>query len=226
MFKFANTYKELYAFSIILAILFYFLSNLKKTNLISIIIVILVSYFIYIYVVKISHEKDNDITTRENMLNNDIKDRKEVNSQAFYIDKFPKKLKYLKQSEQLMSVLTNIRFVKKFNKSLYGDLILHMNKLMKIYIYILSNRYDVNMSLQLFIDTRDIIMEHLNSLVMIVPEKMKHTYGFNAYEEIDISINDFTKTTDKMISVMNNYSKIHLGKEHTIDTKYKPYEKN
>jgi hypothetical protein len=101
-----------------------------------------------------------------------------------------------------------------------------MNKLMKIYIYILSDRYDIYIYIPIFNDIVNDILEILYSFVFVVPNRFKHIYGFNPSEEIDKSIFDFRTKLEKMLIVLNNYGKIEKKKIYIDIYKYNPYEKN
>ena len=97
---------------------------------------------------------------------------------------------------------------------------------MKIYIYILSNRYELNTYLPIFNDTKDNILELFYSLIFIIPKKFKHIYGFDPYKEIERSLEDFRNKTDKMLNILINFGKINKGYDYINFNKYIPYEKN
>jgi len=95
-----------------------------------------------------------------------------------------------------------------------------------IYIYILSDRYDIYIYIPIFNDIVNDILEILYSFVFVVPNRFKHIYGFNPSEEIDKSIVDFRTKLEKMLIVLNNYGKIEKKKIYIDIYKYNPYEKN
>ena len=111
---FENVYTEVYIIMIILALLFFLFSKISINHLIIVIIILLISYALYFYLQRISNDKQNNIAYVQNTLDMDIKDRTETNEKLFYIDKFPKKIKYLKNNEKLIDIITNIRFIKKY----------------------------------------------------------------------------------------------------------------
>lgn len=222
MLLFEYIYTEIYITLILLSILFLLLHKLKGHTLLVIIIVLIVGYIAYYYLNEIADNTATSNTNLKKTIDDDIQGRKEKHDDTFFTRAFPKKLKYLKESNELMSVATNIRFVKKFNKSVYADLLLNMNGLMKLYIYILSQRYSSD-QVQQFIDYRDKILELMHSFIIIVPETLKHTYGFNAYDEIHKSIEDFTVHSRGMLNVLDDFCKIHLKQVYVPIDKYKPY---
>lgn len=212
--KFENVNLEIYILIIILSLVFFIISNKNISTLLSIIIILLLTYSSYIYLNILSNNKDTTVLKQKYLLDDDIKDRNEISENIFYIDKFATNLKYLKKNQKLIDIASNIRFIRKFNKTRYGDILLNMNKLTKIYIYILSNRYDFKSSLPLFIDIRENILEIMNSLVLIIPATMKHSYGIKPHEEIIKSINEFSTYTSDMIDIMKKYATIHLNENY------------
>lgn len=220
---FNNVHKELYVIILSLAFVFSFMSTLNQRYLLSIVIIVMVSYISYLYLVDVSNKKEKDGSTMIDTVIKDIEGRSETNNHIFYVDKFSKKMKYLAYNNELMRVLTNIRFIRKFNRSVYGDIVLNMDKMMKIYVYMLSDRYDINAYMPMFIDVKNAVLDILQSLVMIVPQRMKHTYGVDTYEEIDRTTNDFIEVSKKMIGIISKYARMHPYKEYIMDTMYEPH---
>jgi hypothetical protein len=219
----ANIYTEFYVAIFTLAFLFFLFSKVNINKLVIVIILILISYALYFYLNTLSANKETNIAYVQNTIDTDIQDRKEVNEKNFYIDKFPKKIKYLKQNTKLVDIITNLRFIRKFNKTIYGDIILNANKLMKVYIYILAGRYDAEVYLSIFTDIKDNILELIQSLIIIIPEKLKHTYGIDTYAEISNSLQEFTQYSQEMLITLEKYAKIHEKKVYIPDTKWKAY---
>lgn len=223
MIKFNNIYIEFYIFAFILAVIFYLFNNIKTNYLISIIIIILLGIGIYVYLDDLSTQKDVSLKYIENTLDNDIRERKETNEKLFYIDKFPKKVKYLKENKELMDIVTNLRFTIKFNKTRYSDLILNMNKMMKVYMYILAGRYDPVQYIPVFTDINDNIIEIMYSLFVIIPDSLKHIYGLDPHTEIYRSIYDFMIQSRKMLHVLEKFAIVHNGAVYVPDSTCKPY---
>ena len=221
-----NEVMNIYTYIIILAIIYYMLNKNKSSILLSIIIIIIVFYYIN------NNIKDNDVknTKRSNIkeetIKNEVKDIVEVNSNNFYINKNDKNAKFLIKNTEFMDILFNIRFIKRFDKTRYSNMIINMDKLMKIYIYILADRYDINVYLPLFNDIKNNIIEIFYSLIFVVPNKFKHIYGFDPEVEIDNSLDKFRKKVKDMITVITNYAKIGKEKVYINNDKYTPYEKN
>ena len=221
-----NEVMNIYTYIIILAIIYYMLNKNKSSILLSIIIIIIVFYYIN------NNIKDNDVknTKRSNIkeetIKNEVKDIVEVNSNNFYINKNDKNAKFLIKNTEFMDILFNIRFIKRFDKTRYSNMIINMDKLMKIYIYILADRYDINVYLPLFNDIKNNIIEIFYSLIFVVPNKFKHIYGFDPEVEIDNSLDKFRKKVKDMITVITNYAKIGKEKVYINNDKYAPYEKN
>jgi len=223
MIIFDNIYIEFYIIIVILAIIFYLFRNIDVSKLVLIIIILMLSYGFYLYLMKLSDDKKNMVLSKENTIDSDIINRADIADTNFYIKNFPKKLIYLKRNEEFMNIIFNIRFIKKFSKSRYSDLLLNLDKLMKIYIYILADRYNGYHYLPIFVDIRNNILELLYSLIIIIPAKLKHTYGFDSYTEITKSTEDFIAQSRNMIEVLEAYSKIEKKIPYLHDTKYQAY---
>ena len=223
MIIFNNIYKEFYWLLLFLAIIFFYISKTNPNILLAIVIIILISYYLYMYLNNLSEKKEIDINKNEISIMKDIADRKEMYTENYYVKIFPKNIKYLFNDDNLMNIITNIRFVKKFDKAKYTDIILYTEKLMKIYIYILSDRYDAETYIQNFMDIRYSILEIFYSLIIVVPDKLNHAYGLDTYKEINKSTNDFLIYSRKMLKTLENYAKIEKGIKYIQDNKYRAY---
>jgi Ca2+/Na+ antiporter len=211
-----------YTSILLLSFLFFVFSQLTLQFSISVIIIILLSYYFGIYYRKKLDEQDETNQELSKAIDKDIGDRKETFAKFVSLGVVPKELKFLKKNKKLMRILTNIDFVKKFDKTRYSDILLNANQLMKIYIYTLSQRYTIINGLTLFVDIRDNIIELLYSVIMVVPQNVKHSYGFEPYQEIDKTIEDFLDTSRKMLEILEKFS-IKQKELYIPDTKYKPY---
>ena len=211
---------------IILAIIYYILSKNKSAILLTIIIIIIAFFYINNYIKENDIKSKGDITMKEDKIRDEVKDIVELDTDNFYINKNNKKAKFLVKNSEFMNILFNIRFIKRFDKTRYSNMIINMDKLMKIYIYILADRYDINTYLPIFTDIKDNIIEIFYSLIFVIPNKFKHIYGFDPQVEIDKSLKDFRTKTKNMITVITNYSKIGKEEVYLNIHKYIPYEKN
>jgi len=216
-----------YYYSLILiSVIFYIISKYNTSVLISIIIVIGIFFYIDNNIKKNISEKNNDEIIKNEGLESVVKDVSDVNTDNYYIGNNNKNVKYLIKNKEFVSILYNIRFIKKYDNARYTKLIIYMNKLMKIYIYILSDRYTLNTYLPIFTDTKNDIIEIFYSLIFVIPERFNHIYGFNPHEEIDKSLSDFRVKIKYMLSVMINYGSVSKNNIHINMEKYRPFEKN
>ena len=211
---------------IILAVIYYILSKNKSSILLTIIIIIIAFYYIDSYI------KDNDAQFKADgikkveKIQNEMKDIVELTTDNFYIKKNNKNVKFLIKNKEFMDILFNIRFIKKFDKTRYTNMIINMDKIMKIYIYILADRYDTNTYLPIFTDIKNNVIEIFYSLIFVVPNQFKHIYGFDPQTEIDKSLTDFRNKIKDMLTVITNYAKIGKQIVYINNNKYMPYEKN
>jgi len=217
---------QYYYIVILFAMLFYILSKRESPILLTIIILFAVFYYYN------SYRKDNeaqfkaDNSRKEDKIRDEVKDVVELATDNFYIHKNNKEIKYLLKNKEFMDILFNIRFIKRFDKTRFSNMIVNMDKLMKIYVYILADRYDVNTYLPIFNDIKNNIYEIFYSLIFVVPNQFKHIYGFDPQTEIDKSLSDFRKKIKDMLTVITNYAKIGKQKVYVNNDKYAPYEKN
>jgi hypothetical protein len=215
-----------YYIIIILTIFYYILSKNNSSILLSIIIIIFAFYYINNYIKENDIINNTDNNIKKENIQREVKDIIEVSNDNIYVNKNNKNTKYLIKNNEFMDILFNIRFVKKFDKTKYSNMIINMDKLMKIYIYILADRYDINTYLPIFTDIKNNIIEIFYSLIFVIPNKFKHIYGFDAQIEIDKSLEDFRSKIKYMITVITNYAKIGKEEVYLNIHKYIPYEKN
>jgi len=211
---------------LLISVIFYIISKYNTSILISIIIVIGIFFYIDNNIKNNISEKNNDEIIKKEGLESVVKNISYVNTDNYYIGNNNKNVKYLIKNNEFVSILYNIRFIKKYDNAKYAKLIIYMNKLMKVYIYILSDRYTLNTHLPIFTDTKNDIIEIFYSLIFIIPERFNHIYGFIPQDEIDKSLKDFRVKIKYMLSVIINYGKVGKNNIHINMEKYRPFEKN
>jgi hypothetical protein len=209
---------------LILAIIFFLISMQKLNILIAIIIIIIIAYF---YFNKINdYNNDNRLTDKNiiSSLNNDIKARQYISDENYFLKKFPNKIKYLQKDKELLNIILNIRFIKRYDSVKYTNIIFHIDKFYKIYMFILANRYNIKDYFNTFIILRNTIIRELYSLYLILPIKMKYYYGFDSFNELKISITKFIEYSRKLITILERYGYQEKEIYYLDDTKYKPYD--
>jgi hypothetical protein len=215
-----------YIASLLLAIIFFLISNKNINILISIIIIIIIGYF---YFNKIYEYNDVNKSTKANLiknLNSDIKDRKFTNDNLYYLKKFPNKILHLHKDETLLNIILNIRFIKQYDFEKFTNLINYFEKFYKIYIFILSDRYDIKYYFSIFVSLRNTIIKEMYSVFIILPQKMKNNFGFNSFDELNKSIKDFIIYSRKLITILERYGYYEKKVYYLEDTKVKPFEYN
>lgn len=217
---------QYYYVIILFAVLYYILSKRNPPVLLSIIILIIIFYYYNTYRKENETQFKADSSKKEDRIRDEVKDVVELSTDNFYIHKNSKDIKYLVKNKEFMDILFNIRFIKRFDKTRYSNMIVNLDKLMKIYIYILADRYDVNTYLPIFNDIKNTVLEIFYSLIFVVPNQFKHIYGFDPQSEIDKSLSDFRNKTKQMLTVITNYARIGQKKVYVNNDKYMPYEKN
>ena len=76
----------------------------------------------------------------------------------------------------LLKIILNIRFIKQYDYEKYTNLINYFEKFYKIYIFILSDRYDIKQYFSIFISFRNKIIKELYSVFIILPQKMRNNF--------------------------------------------------
>lgn len=221
-----DKYSNIYIYILILSIIFYILNLLDKKKLLVILIIIIIGYFFYLRYINIQNNIETNNKILSNKINNNLNNSSNnIYSNNYNINKIPKNFKFLLKDDMLVKILLNIEFIKKFNKSRYTDILIISNKMMQIYIYILSDIYHPNLYLSTFTDLRENILELLHSIILIIPIKFKYTYGIDPIYELNKSIKEFTMRTRKLITIIENYSKYEKNNIYIEDTLYTPYNK-
>jgi hypothetical protein len=134
--------------------------------------------------------------------------RREVASDAFNIATVSKKqLAFLKENQELMRIARDIRFVSVFDKARFEDILIHMDKMQKVYMYILAGRYYPRSYVPTFVDLRALIQEMLYSLVLITPDTFKNVYGISdPLQVVHRNIDAFTVISRRMLTTLQSYS--------------------
>lgn len=216
-----------YYFAILLLALIFFYLSVKNTSiLLTIIIIIIIGYYYFNKIAVYDNSLVNNFNNKIKLINGDIKDREVIYNDNYYLKKFPVAIKYLKYDEYLIELLLNIRFLRVFDDGKYTNIILLIEKLMKLYIFMLGNRYDINTYFNTFTSVRTNIIKELYSIYIIVPDKFIYIYKINPFDEIKKTIHDFITHSRKMLITVENYAYNNKGIYYLEDTKYKPYEKN
>ena len=129
---------------IILAIIFFLISTKSISILLSIIIIIIIGYYYFNKIDDFQKTIENNFNNKIKLINTDIKDNELFNDSNYFLNKFPVNIKYLKYDNYLIELLLNIRFIKIFDNAKYIYLIGSIEKFMKLYIFMLGDRYDIN----------------------------------------------------------------------------------
>jgi len=220
-------YYNYYIAALILSLIYFIISRQSLTILISIIIIIIISYF-YINKIK-DYDNDNKKNFKNQIaeLNNDIQYRQYLtDNNNYYLKKFPNEIKYLIKDQTLLDIVLNIRYTKRYDLEKYTNILFHIDKLYKIYMFILSGRYNINKYFDIFVDLRNMIIREMYAIYVILPVEMKYNYGFNSFDELKKSIDNFINYSRNMIKILERYGYQEKKVYYLKDMKYKPYEKN
>lgn len=214
-----NNHSNLIIILFVIAIIYNVFSNSETTTILSVIL-LMIGGSIYISMYSSSklekNEYDTDMISKPKKADIDTiieqrmkqNDRTATPSTSYYIKSFPTKgLKYLRENEKMLPIAKNLVYLQVFDKGRYEDLLLLMDRLQKIYMYILVGRYECRQGLNTFMDIRDLLLKTLYSFYIVLPMKTKHMYGLDPHGELDKSINGLTALTRYMITVLENYAR-------------------
>ena len=212
---------------------FYFMRSTQNEVLVGILIMTLWAWIALGYLDGKSDEIEASASSTLGFLK-DAEKRKasgavEIVSDVYDVSRIPHQgLKYVAGNKDFVAIINDLNFVKIFDKSRYLDLVVHMDKLQKNYVFTLSKRARSRDNVPIFVDLRDAVLEILYSLYLIVPPKLRHTYGIHPYNVIRENIRRFHAHTDRMLQVLHNFNKgapyfthsipggYENGKEHVL----------
>ena len=203
---------DIWVFVIFGSIAFFYLRSARTDILLALIIASIWALVAYMFLAekskviekseKSAHASILDIEERAKM------GHKEIISDVVEVTRIPRQgLKYIGKNKTFVDIINDLKFVKIFDKSRYQDIIVHMDKLQKTYSYILSKRIKAREHVPIFVDLADAVKELLYSLYLVVPPKLRHTYGIHPYNVLRGNIETFHKTIDKMTRVLYNFNK-------------------
>lgn len=210
----------------ILALIFFILSTKNISILLTIIIIIIIGYYYFTQIYIFDEKKITNFNNKIKLISNDIKDRENFNDENYILKIFPIVIRYLRHDDFLIELILNIRFLKVFDNAKYTNIIASLEKFMKLYIFMLGDRYDINLYFSTFLLLRNSIIKELYSTYVILPNKFIYIFKINPFDEIKKSIYNFIKHSRKMIITIQNYAYNNKNIKYLEDTKYKPYQKN
>jgi hypothetical protein len=216
-------YEYYYLLILLLAFIFFLISYRDIKTLVSIIIILIIGYYLYLQV-KIIYDNNESLENNKNKkIASFIANKKELSSDNFIFEVFPTKIKYLTKSKDFTDIIFNIKYIKVYDNGKFLDIINYMDKFMKIYMYILSDRYNPKEYFTFLIDIRQSILEMLYSCFIIIPENARYLYGLNTYEVLYSNIKLFSLCSAKMINTVKKYSYLEKKVNYLEDTKIRTY---
>lgn len=216
--------EELLLFVFAGAILYYQLSRSSVKSLLSMLLMVIFVGGVFYYVIRQVNADKKTVQATSQQLQQSLEGRKEMVSDAYPVKRVNGKIRYLPKNAVFMDIVKDLRFLRVFDKARYGDLIVHLDKMQKVYMYILARRYSCQQHVPLFIDLRDYVSELLYSLYLIVPETLKHTYGLNPHNTIERNVTEFTAVSRRMLEILKGFCKDEG--EHWPENLPRAYEPN
>lgn len=202
---------------------FYQLTKMNKQTLLSILVMVVFGWVGYRYLLDRSEKIQRQQKNLGEFFDQQGSWRKETPENHEIVATFPKKgFRFLKQNQGFVDIAKAVVICRMFDKARYSDLLLYLDKMQKIYMYILDGRYNCKPFVAIFLDMRDKVLENLYSMYFVVPPKAKHVYGLRPHEAIEHSIDAFLSLSEEMLAVLRSYSKKTAKIPHFPETNPQP----
>jgi hypothetical protein len=121
-----------------------------------------------------------------------------------------------------LQIQDDMKYTKRYDIDKYNTLLVKLNKFMKVYIYILGERWEVELYMSTLIESRLEILEVFYSMYMILPKDMKNVFGFNALDRLKDNIDLFHTTSLNMIHTCENFGKMGIKHKYLPDSRLLP----
>ncbi len=189
--------------------IFYQLSQAQTKTLMVIGLIVLYVVGVMFYTsTQDAKQKQQDVQ-RQEKLSQAFPANQVAHSDQYGVKRFPKKGKftYLPQNTALMEIAEDLRFVRTFDQARYADLLLHLDKFQKTYMYLLADRLVCTDGIPTLMDYRGIILELMQSMILIIPKTMKHAYGLSPFDVLEKNVARFTAVSRVMLQVIEGHCK-------------------
>lgn len=203
----------------------------KETgSLVAIVIItlwgVITAYFLYQRSDKLKKTADTPNLYLKKHIDERIKTNPQVSGTiSYYVGKLKSSgLKYITNKPELVQIAFDLRWIKMFDKGRYEEFIILLDKMQKVYMYILAGRYYVSSYLSTFNDLRREATENLYSFYVITPKALRHVYGLDPLKNLEKNIDEFNTLSEQMTTVLESYAK-HEVKEAYIPDR-NPYPSN
>lgn len=200
-----------FLYIVLTSVIFYILSQFSLNSLVIFVIIIIMIYFF----------EQKDVPDK---LKNIIEDTEgsPVESTNYRVDKNSRDFKYLQKDDTLLEIVRDMRFVKRYDRPRYTDMINTMNIFMQTYMFMMADRWDIEHFLPLMKDLYIDVLEIMYSFYMVVPTKMRHVFGFHPLERLKSSIERFRDHGKELLDIVRFYGKDKYNLVHLIDIDVEP----
>lgn len=207
MFDLSVIRDEIVVLMILGVVTFHQISTLSKQTLLSILVMAIIIWIGYQYVkqktetIQQKQKNDNIFFDKEGAW------RKEVATDRTDVATFPKKgFRFLKQNGAFMDIAKLVVVCRMFDRARFSELLLHMDRCQKIYMYILDGRFSPTSHVPHFLDIREAVLSILYSMYFVIPEHLKHVYGVAPYQNLSQAIDRFISVTEEMLEVLRSFT--------------------
>ena len=180
---------------------FHMLLRAQKQTLLSLLVISCFAYVGFVYLNRRAEKVRARQTDEDTFFRSEAAWRNEAHQQAFAPTRFPRNgFKYLRENSMLVDIAKELAALRRYDRARYGDVLLFMDALQKVYIRTLEGRVNAKTSVGKFMDLREGILENMYSFYLVIPPNMPSGV-------LRKSIENFARLSQMMIEVLKSYSK-------------------
>jgi hypothetical protein len=195
---------------------------------------LVVSFTVVILVGYYTHSL-NIVTTKQDAaadfaINETIQDTTLINDRVFDVHNKPKRFVYIHLNEDVIKTLNSLAFIKMYDEAAFDRLIIHMEYFLKVYYYILKDKYTCTEHVPILQDIRIDMLNTIGSFYLNVPQFSDSVDG-NIYERIDSAKHSIQAITYKHLKIVNRKCRkqggtinFNIGEPSPCDAKRMTYE--
>lgn len=179
----------------------------------------IILYIFYYKNYKVREKKTSNVSEYFLSIEDYLSSSNDISTDLYHINKYPKKLTYLKMNDDFKNILYELKFITLYDKELYMKLITFIESFLRIHYKILISKYEFGLYYQVLKDIRREILNIINSVYFNIP---------NISKILDINnLDDYIYKRAKLLqSRTYKYLKTlyQKNKSHTFDSYNAPFE--
>jgi hypothetical protein len=128
----------------------------------------------------------------------------------------PKKLKYIYQTPKVITIINDLKFIRKFDEASYEIIVSLIEYFLKVYYNILNDRYDFKQYFPILLDLRKSLLNTCAEVMYNIPQYSNVMDG-NLWGKLNINTKKLEAITYRRIKIVSKYGK----KEYNVSVDYK-----